>query len=340
LEIATGDKEMSGYQLRVLRNASELEIIGPIGFRLTKEVRKLLDSHPTITTIHLNSNGGRVGEARKLSKFIAARGLKTYTATGCYSACVIAFAGGSERLINPNAAIGLHQYAFPGVQSVDFNTEYYEDKRYFISRGVAADFLEKAYATPNESMWEPSHKELFEANLITSYPKRGEVAMSGVRPEDLDELEAELLLSNPLFLALKNHEPEIYKSMLAEIKEGFLRGMSLQEMRVKTLPLVELAYERRLPYASDEALIAFFSVLIEEMEFYYSRDPILCYWSLYETNSERPPSWTRMPDEIQDREFDAAAMLINSAASGLYYPPTEEQIQTIQDQVMTRLTQE
>jgi len=248
--------------------------------------------------------------------------------------------GGSERLIDPDAAIGLHQYAFPGVQSVDFNTEYYEDKRYFISRGVAADFLEKAYATPNESMWEPSHKELFEANLITSYPKRGEVAMSGVRPEDLDELEAELLGTSSLFLALKNHEPEIYKSMLAEIKDGFLRGKSIQDMQVKTLPLIELAYARRLPYASDDAEIAFVNILIEEMVFLSNRDPILCYWYVRDNTSEPPASWTQLPEEIRNREFETGAMIINSAASGLYYPPTEEQIQTSQEQIMTRLTQE
>jgi hypothetical protein len=91
-KIAIGNDPVGTYQLRVLRDATELEIAGAIVFGLTDDVSRTLDAHPTIHIVHLNSQGGRVAEARQLRDLIASRGLTTYTASGCFSGCVIAYA--------------------------------------------------------------------------------------------------------------------------------------------------------------------------------------------------------------------------------------------------------
>jgi hypothetical protein len=91
-KIAIGNDPVGTYQLRVLRDATELEIAGSIVFGLTDDVSRTLDAHPTIHIVHLNSQGGRVAEARQLRDLIASRGLTTYTASGCFSGCVIAYA--------------------------------------------------------------------------------------------------------------------------------------------------------------------------------------------------------------------------------------------------------
>ena len=122
-QIAIGRDPVGAYRLRVLRDATELEIAGGIGFGLTDEVRRTLDAHPTIRIVHLNSQGGRVAEARKLRDLISARKLATYTASGCLSACTVAYAAGSKRLIAKGANLGFHQYSFPGVKPQDFLSE-------------------------------------------------------------------------------------------------------------------------------------------------------------------------------------------------------------------------
>src|SRR6185503_17987029 len=113
--IAVGRDSIGRYDLRVLRDATELEVRGAIAFGLTDQVRAALDASPSIRLVHLNSNGGRLSEARKLRDLIAERGLTTFTATGCLSACTIAYAAGKTRLIGREAALGFHRYAFPGI---------------------------------------------------------------------------------------------------------------------------------------------------------------------------------------------------------------------------------
>jgi len=78
--IALGRDAHGAYSLRLLRDATEVEVQGAIAFGLTDEVRALLDTHPGVRVIHLNSNGGRLGEARKLRDLIAERELTTFTA--------------------------------------------------------------------------------------------------------------------------------------------------------------------------------------------------------------------------------------------------------------------
>jgi len=123
-KIATGNDPIGTYQLRVLRDATEMEIVGAIVFGLTDDVHRTLDAHPTIRIIHLNSEGGRVSEARNLRDLIGSRRLTTYTASGCFSACTLAYAAGEKRLIARGAILGFHQYSFPGIKGSDFLFEY------------------------------------------------------------------------------------------------------------------------------------------------------------------------------------------------------------------------
>src|SRR5215831_18484249 len=190
-KIAAGEDPFGTYQLRVLRDATELEIAGPIIFGLTDDVRRTLDAHPTIRVIHLNSQGGRVVEARKLRDLIMSRGLATYTASGCFSACTLAYAAGRERLIAQEANLGFHQYSFPGMSGHDFQQEYEKDKQDMLARGFARAFVERAFTTPNNAMWRPTHRELFEAHVVTGYPGSNDVAVTGFQLNDLAKGEAE-----------------------------------------------------------------------------------------------------------------------------------------------------
>jgi hypothetical protein len=115
--IASGSDPFGTYTLRVLRDSTEFEISGPLGFGISKAVSDQLRLYPSVKLIHLNSQGGRILEARNLAELIQERGLATYTATGCYSACVIAYAAGTERLIASQAKLGFHQYDFPGLRA-------------------------------------------------------------------------------------------------------------------------------------------------------------------------------------------------------------------------------
>lgn len=69
-KIATGNDPFGTYQLRVVRDATELEISGAIVFGLTDDVRRTLDAHPSVRIIHLNSEGGRTSALTKNNPFV------------------------------------------------------------------------------------------------------------------------------------------------------------------------------------------------------------------------------------------------------------------------------
>jgi hypothetical protein len=165
--IAVGDRAMGKHELRILRGGRELEFAGGITFGVTEEVRRPLDADPEIRMIHLNSLGGRIGEARKLRDLIRQRRLITYTASDCASACTIAFTGGVQRFVAVDAALGFHRGRFPGFTEAELAETNDEDRRGLIEAGVARWFANHAYSTPNSSMWWPTPNELKWAGVIT-----------------------------------------------------------------------------------------------------------------------------------------------------------------------------
>lgn len=176
-EIAMGHDPVGTYDLRVLNDATELDLTGFFAFGLGNDVARILEEHPTIRMIRLESQGGRISEARKVRQLIDSRQMTTYTSERCYSACMLPYVAGRERLITKEASLGFHQYSYdyPGMKGYDFKPEYdsrleYEkDKQDWLSRGFSRDFVERAFSTPNSEMWEPTHRELFDARIVTGY---------------------------------------------------------------------------------------------------------------------------------------------------------------------------
>lgn len=338
-KIATGEDPIGTYQLRVLRDASELEIAGAIAFGLTEDVRRTLDAHPTVRIVHLNSSGGRVSEARNLRDLIDSRALTTFTASTCFSACTLAYAAGHKRFIARNARLGFHQYSFPGVKEHEFQLEYEKDKQDWLARGFARTFVDKAFATPNTEMWKPTHRELFEGGVVTGYPESDDVAVTGFKLKDLENIEAEFA-KNPLFSTLKTYEPATYDRLMSDIRSGLQQGRSQAELREKMLPLVQSIYMQRLPYGSDSALRSFTDLVVEQMKVLYSIDPALCYDYVYSQGPGAKSDMTKyFSKELQQKEFLVMAEVIRSAAGQTNRPPNEKQIEKQRASVLASLAQ-
>lgn len=319
LEIVRGDPQHSGYELRVLRDASELEVAGPIGFGLSDEVQKILDAHPTITLVHLNSNGGRVEEAKKLAGLITARGLSTYSSGGCASACTIAFMGGERRLLRPGASLGFHSFDFPGMSALELASAHREAIEFLVARGVTRAFAERAFDTPSSSMWYPTAQELIAAGVVTAEARPDEVALSGIAPAKLAGMEQELLQFD-LFTALKEFEPETYTTVMTALRDGMQRGRTQLEVRQEVMPQVQKIYLAKLPYASDEAVLAISELMLDEMVELRQKSGELCRDLLSEDVRRSAVAAGELSAAIRAREMTVAGAVIRTAASGAYGP--------------------
>jgi len=151
-------------------NPKTLNIIGLFDQGITREVKKMLSNNSDIDTIMLNSEGGNIYEARGLAKLITENEFATHVNEKCYSACTTAYIAGVNRTAARNAKFGFHQYKLESKKlfhtSLSTKDEQSKDLEFFLNRNVDSDFLKKAFSTPFDKMWFPSHHELLKSGLI------------------------------------------------------------------------------------------------------------------------------------------------------------------------------
>ena len=158
------------YSLSIAPGQTLLVFEGTLELGVTKRLAGLLDAHPSIATIRLDSPGGNVFEARGLASQIRARGLDTLVQGECSSACTLVFVGGANRSIATEARLGFHQYRLDTDQAalaVDIRKEQERDMATFRQAGVAPWFLERLYQSGSQHMWYPTTRDLIDAGVAT-----------------------------------------------------------------------------------------------------------------------------------------------------------------------------
>jgi hypothetical protein len=338
--IASGNPEFAKYQLRILRGGTELEYNGGITFGAADQVRTLLDADPAIRSIHLNSPGGRIAEARKLRDLIRERKLVTYTASGCASACTIAFMGGNQRFVAPKAKLGFHRGRFPGATEAELTAENDADRQWLISVGVPAWFADHAYSTPSDSMWWPTSEELRQAGVVTGITRPNDFALSGVgataSEHDLDNE----LQKVPLFRTIKRAEPQAYRKMSAAMNDSRMLGKSEAELVATMRPYISDLARKYLSVASDEAVIAAVQVAIVEAEAIASKSANTCYDFFYLHPGSQPIILSEYVSvEIQQRDLSSIAAVIDTGSTSPQQIPSEKEISPLLTEVLDELTQ-
>ena len=166
-EIIDGDARVGVHQFKVLANGQMLEFSGGITFGVASELNGFLNAMGSVRTVRLNSMGGRILEAQRMSDLIRARGLTTFVAQDCMSACTIVFLGGKERVILPAARIGFHQPAFRGMTAASrlaaISTEQARLQRF----GLSKEFAARANTATPSGMWFPDKDELVREKVVT-----------------------------------------------------------------------------------------------------------------------------------------------------------------------------
>jgi hypothetical protein len=251
----------------------------------------------------------------------------------------LVYAAGERRLIGKNASLGFHQYAFPGVHQRAFRRQYEKDKKDWLARGFDRAFVDRAYATPHDDLWRPQHRELFAAHFVTGYPDSNEVAMSGIQNGQYAMLETELG-KHVLFAALKEHEPGAYRRFIAELESGLKAGRSQSELREALLPLARSVYRKKLPHASNAALLGFTDLFIEQTRALYNTDPALCYQYIYAAGQGAGADLNRFfSQELKQKEVAVMVEVIRSANTDKARPPSRNQVQQHFKAIFATLTE-
>ena len=167
-EIVSGDAHVGPHEFHVLANGQTLEFSGGITFGVTQELERFLNAMAGVRTVRLNSNGGRILEAQRMSDLISSRNLATFVARDCLSACTIVFLGGNERFMLPTARLGFHQPAFRGMTASDRHAAIATERQRLQQRfGLSAAFAARANSAPPGGMWYPDKDELMRERVVT-----------------------------------------------------------------------------------------------------------------------------------------------------------------------------
>ena len=167
-EIVAGDDLLASHQFKVLNNGAMLDFSGGISFGTAKEFETMLKAMDNVRTVRLNSNGGRIAEAQKISDLIRARGLSTYVTHQCVSACTIIFLGGKQRSLHASARLGFHQPYFRGMTANEQRLAIAREQARLQKFGLSNAFAERANAENPSGMWYPEHSELLREQVVTS----------------------------------------------------------------------------------------------------------------------------------------------------------------------------
>ncbi len=333
-KVIAGRDPVSGYQIRLLRGGTEVEVSGYIAFGLTDRVTTTLNAYPGVTVIHLNTGGGRVAEARKLRDLIASRHLSTYVSTECASACVIPVLAGDRRLLAPDAKVGFHQYTFAGRATAATVADMETEKAYFKSRGVSPAFVERAFQ-PTSALWYPTHDQMLAARFITGQAAGDEVALSGMSLADIDKVDRSLR-DDPLYAAIAEYDPDAYAKIAVAVRDGFQQGQTLADLRSRLAPLIQEVYRKRLPFASDTAVMAFGRLMVDQISV-LSGDPDRCVAYLMPQGRVGVDFRSVFSRELVQREQSVMADVIRSAAAGSSRPPSEADITPIRSELFAQM---
>ena len=146
-----------------------LYLKGSFELGITQNLKALLDRQGDIKGLILESDGGRIYEARRIARMVRDRGLTTYVLHHCNSACTTAFIGGKSRVLGANGTLGFHKYWLDAQLQhpfVDLKAEQEKDRAFYRSSNITAQFLDRIFDKPHTGLWQPDHATLLKAGVV------------------------------------------------------------------------------------------------------------------------------------------------------------------------------
>ena len=144
-----------------------LWIRGALELGASQEFRTALLAHPATLAVGLDSPGGYVEEGRRIAKQIMALKLDTYAPEKCASACIDVFAAGENRWARQQTMFGFHRSGHECMPDSGMNKSDLVAANFLRERGVAEDFVQRAFETPFTSIWKPDVRTVLDGGLVT-----------------------------------------------------------------------------------------------------------------------------------------------------------------------------
>jgi len=145
-----------------------LHVKGLIGFRAADRIVADID-RGDVQQIVVNSLGGRAVAGMRIGKVLEGHpNIKVVVDTVCASACVLMLAGATNRVLIERAHVAFHRPALRYQPEKVLQRHIDGEKTFLWSRGFSGAIVDKGYGTPNEEVYVPKTRELFDGGVITA----------------------------------------------------------------------------------------------------------------------------------------------------------------------------
>ena len=261
--IASGHDPVGQIEVRFSRDRQAIVLSGAFGAGSASIVKAQLDQAPGITTLVLESPGGRMAEAVHIARLVRERKLNTYVETHCESACTLIFLAGADRAGTPHAQIGFHRAFFPGM-SPQLDAAMTEDMlKKYREAGLSEAFLDRVRNTQASDMWYPARDELVEAHVITRLSAGGETAHA--RKYDSQQYLAFEYAGDPIVSAINDRFPGAANAAAAAAWGPHQRGASDAVMWAAARKVILGYYAKLLRTADDASLRAYLQIRLDQL---------------------------------------------------------------------------
>jgi hypothetical protein len=168
-------------------NAWAIYLDGPITLGDAKRLEQYIVQHhiPAESWAILNSPGGNLLEGMELGRIIRKYFLRTDIGRrkpnssrrfdsiggGCYSACTLAYVGGSFRFLKSDSHFGIHRFAFSSPQKNESDIAQMASASivaYLRSMDIDPDLFTLSTKAGSAEMYEPSKDDLEKLNVVTN----------------------------------------------------------------------------------------------------------------------------------------------------------------------------
>jgi hypothetical protein len=338
MRVAAGAQFGPDTSLQVRADGRSILLSGGINDGSAEQLDRALEIAPAIKTVVLSSSGGWIREGQMLADVIRKRALNTYVEGYCSSACTIAFLAGKERAAAPTAKIGFHASRSVGTVSTAKSEETGQLRGIYEKAGLPEYFVNRAIDTPSDQMWYPTHDVLLSAGVVTRKSMGGETAALSTAVQSREEV-ANAFKKTKLYAILAERSPDDFARVVDAAWSKLRTGANDAEVMTSAREQLTSVLPRFLPLASDRTLIAYQTLMQEELEALRRTDVNACVEMAFP--SGRPMNVIgNLPPELVQREAGLLADVLREYSTSRSVKADQKALEEVVRSAVAGMTRE
>lgn len=155
------------FKLTALEGGRVVEFSGGINEGAAKALDQALTDSPQARMVLLDSPGGWLREGERMAEVVRRRQIHTHVDKGCHSSCTLVLLAGPDRTAGEHAAVGFHRGRGIGEQKDDEAVPSSQEAALYLRAGLSPAFVKQILATPNDTIWVPTRKQLLDGGVLT-----------------------------------------------------------------------------------------------------------------------------------------------------------------------------